>query len=104
MVVAFIYFTGFMLGMLNECGIYYVELCLGFLFCNFFCVFYEVLLCNLAVRMLREELQLLQEPGSYVGEVVKIMGKSKVLVKVCQLLTIYFILPLPYIPLLGFQS
>ncbi|KAG6487176.1 hypothetical protein ZIOFF_055759 [Zingiber officinale] len=35
-----------------------------------------------AVRMLREELQLLQEPGSYVGEVVKVMGKSKVLVKV----------------------
>lgn len=36
----------------------------------------------IAVRMLREELQLLQEPGSYVGEVVKVMGKSKVLVKV----------------------
>lgn len=33
--------------------------------------------------MLREELQLLQEPGSYVGEVVKLMGKKKVLVKVC---------------------
>lgn len=32
--------------------------------------------------MLREELQLLQEPGSYVGEVVKVMGKNKVLVKV----------------------
>ena len=32
--------------------------------------------------MLREELQLLLEPGSYVGEVVKAMGKSKVLVKV----------------------
>ena len=25
-----------------------------------------------AVRMLREELQLLQEPGSYVGEVIKV--------------------------------
>lgn len=37
---------------------------------------------KLAVRMLREELQLLQEPGSYVGEVVKVMGKNKVLVKV----------------------
>lgn len=36
----------------------------------------------LPVRMLREELQLLQEPGSYVGEVVKAMGKTKVLVKV----------------------
>ncbi|KAG6510706.1 hypothetical protein ZIOFF_028737 [Zingiber officinale] len=34
-----------------------------------------------AVRMLREELQLLQKPSSYVGEVVKVMGKSKVLVK-----------------------
>ena len=34
------------------------------------------------VRLLREELQLLQEPGSYVGEVIKVMGKSKVLVKV----------------------
>ncbi|KAH0467060.1 hypothetical protein IEQ34_004298 [Dendrobium chrysotoxum] len=37
---------------------------------------------NAKVRALREELQLLQEPGSYVGEVVKVMGKSKVLVKV----------------------
>jgi 26S proteasome regulatory subunit T6 len=27
-----------------------------------------------AVRLLREELQLLQEPGSYVGEVVKVCG------------------------------
>ena len=34
------------------------------------------------MRLLREELQLLQEPGSYVGEVVKVMGKTKVLVKV----------------------
>lgn len=38
--------------------------------------------CNFVVRLLREELQLLQEPGSYVGEVVKVMGKNKVLVKV----------------------
>ncbi|KAF9440815.1 26S proteasome regulatory complex, ATPase RPT6 [Macrolepiota fuliginosa MF-IS2] len=37
---------------------------------------------NARVRLLREELQLLQEPGSYVGEVVKVMGKNKVLVKV----------------------
>ncbi|KAH7100089.1 26S proteasome regulatory complex, ATPase RPT6 [Auriculariales sp. MPI-PUGE-AT-0066] len=37
---------------------------------------------NARVRLLREELQLLHEPGSYVGEVVKAMGKSKVLVKV----------------------
>lgn len=39
-------------------------------------------LVQLTVRALKEELQLLQEPGSYVGEVVKVMGKSKVLVKV----------------------
>jgi len=37
---------------------------------------------NSKVRMLREELQLLQEQGSYVGEVVKAMDKKKVLVKV----------------------
>ena len=34
------------------------------------------------VRLLREELYHLQEPGSYVGEVIKAMGKTKVLVKV----------------------
>lgn len=28
--------------------------------------------CAAAVRLLREELQLLQEPGSYVGEVIKV--------------------------------
>ncbi|KAI0075958.1 26S proteasome subunit P45 [Panus rudis PR-1116 ss-1] len=37
---------------------------------------------NARVRLLREELQLLHEPGSYVGEVVKPMGKNRVLVKV----------------------
>uniref|UniRef100_A0A060T3E5 26S proteasome regulatory subunit 8 homolog n=1 Tax=Blastobotrys adeninivorans TaxID=409370 RepID=A0A060T3E5_BLAAD len=37
---------------------------------------------NAKVRLLKEELQLLQEPGSYVGEVVKVMSKDKVLVKV----------------------
>mmetsp|Transcript_21919 Transcript_21919/g.37473 ORF Transcript_21919/g.37473 Transcript_21919/m.37473 type:complete len:400 (-) Transcript_21919:492-1691(-) len=37
---------------------------------------------NSQVRLLREELQHLQEAGSYVGEVVKVMGKNKVLVKV----------------------
>lgn len=36
----------------------------------------------LEVRLLREELGLLQQPGSYVGEVVKVMGTKKVLVKV----------------------
>lgn len=40
------------------------------------CIIYSV------VRLLREELQLLQEQGSYVGEVVKAMDKKKVLVKV----------------------
>jgi hypothetical protein len=37
---------------------------------------------NARVRLLREELHQLQEPGSYVGEVVKAMGKTKILVKV----------------------
>lgn len=37
---------------------------------------------NSRVRLLREELGLLQQPGSYVGEVVKVMGTTKVLVKV----------------------
>ncbi|KAF8555497.1 hypothetical protein OG21DRAFT_1483846 [Imleria badia] len=37
---------------------------------------------NARVRLLREELQLLHEPASYVGEVVKVMGKKKVSVKV----------------------
>jgi 26S proteasome regulatory subunit T6 len=37
---------------------------------------------NTKVRLMREELTQLHEPGSYVGEVVKPMGKSKVLVKV----------------------
>lgn len=41
-----------------------------------------VIKCEPIVRLLREELQLLHEPGSYVGEVVKVMGKNKVLVKV----------------------
>lgn len=40
--------------------------------------------------MLREELQLLQEQGSYVGEVVKPMDKKKVLVKVYFLLDFNF--------------
>lgn len=37
---------------------------------------------NASVRVMREELTQLHEPGSHVGEVVKQMGKSKVLVKV----------------------
>ena len=37
---------------------------------------------NTRVRRLRDEIARLQEPGSYVGEVVKVMGKNKVLVKV----------------------
>jgi len=35
-----------------------------------------------SVRRLRDELQKLQESGSYIGEVVKVMGKNRVLVKV----------------------
>jgi len=42
--------------------------------------------------MLREELQLLQEQGSYVGEVVKPMDKKKVLVKVsCYAMFIFYL-------------
>lgn len=37
---------------------------------------------NSKVRSLKDELKFLQEPGSYVGEVIKIMGKKKVLVKI----------------------
>jgi 26S proteasome regulatory subunit T6 len=37
---------------------------------------------NSKVRLMREELTSLLEPGSYIGEVVKPMGKLKVLVKV----------------------
>ncbi|OMO60619.1 hypothetical protein CCACVL1_23999 [Corchorus capsularis] len=37
---------------------------------------------NSRVKLLKEERQLLQQPGSYIGEVVKVMGKYKVLVKV----------------------
>ena len=37
---------------------------------------------NARVRRLRDELQKLQDPGSYIGEVIKVMGKTKVLVKV----------------------
>jgi len=36
---------------------------------------------NIKVRRLRDELSLLQEPGSYVAEVAKVMSKDKVLVK-----------------------
>jgi 26S proteasome regulatory subunit T6 len=37
---------------------------------------------NNKVKLIREELTHLHEPGSYIGEVVKPMGKQKVLVKV----------------------
>lgn len=37
---------------------------------------------NNKVKLMREELTQLHEPGSYIGEVVKPMGKTKVLVKV----------------------
>lgn len=45
------------------------------------------------MRLLREELQLLQEPGSYVGEVVKVMGKNKVLVKVSDRMKVIYVFP-----------
>lgn len=48
----------------------------------YFCTGYVLYFSKFIVRLLREELQLLHEPGSYVGEVVKVMGKNKVLVKV----------------------
>lgn len=51
----------------------------------------KLLASLMAVRSLKEELQLLQEPGSYVGEVVKVMGKSKVLVKVSCLVLHHFL-------------
>ena len=41
-----------------------------------------ICLLRTVVRLLREELGLLQQPGSYVGEVVKVMGSKRVLVKV----------------------
>ena len=34
------------------------------------------------MRALKEEISALQESGSYVGEIVKVMGKNKVLVKI----------------------
>lgn len=37
---------------------------------------------NDKVRFIKDELRLLQEPGSYVGEVVKVVSEKKVLVKV----------------------
>eukprot|EP00003_Mantamonas_plastica_P002456 TRINITY_DN11867_c0_g1_i1.p1 TRINITY_DN11867_c0_g1~~TRINITY_DN11867_c0_g1_i1.p1 ORF type:complete len:495 (+),score=141.59 TRINITY_DN11867_c0_g1_i1:221-1705(+) len=37
---------------------------------------------NAKVKALREELQRLMEPGAYIGEVIKLMGKGKALVKV----------------------
>lgn len=43
---------------------------------------YRIIKYCCKVRKLREEIQLLQEPGSYVGRVVKVMGRKKVLVKV----------------------
>ena len=40
---------------------------------------------NFSVRDLREEISELMKQGSHIGEVVKVMGKEKVLVKVCSL-------------------
>jgi len=37
---------------------------------------------NSQVRLLRDEIQKLQEPGAHIGEVVKVMGKTQVLAKI----------------------
>lgn len=37
---------------------------------------------NDRVRFIKDELRLLQEPGSYVGEVIKVISDKKVLVKI----------------------
>ena len=54
----------------------------GIFICSTFLLSALLMLVLFLVRLLREELQLLQEQGSYVGEVVKAMDKKKVLVKV----------------------
>ncbi len=54
-----------------------VCVCVCVCVCACVCIF-----ACIAVRLLREELVLLQEPASNVGEVVKTMGQDKVLVKV----------------------
>ena len=46
------------------------------------------------MRLLREELTHLHEPGSNVGEVVKAMGKTKLLVKVILLFCTYVVIVL----------
>ncbi|KAG8058448.1 hypothetical protein GUJ93_ZPchr0002g25166 [Zizania palustris] len=48
---------------------------------------------NSRVRMLREELQLLQEPGSYVGEVVKVHPEGKYVVDIDKSIDITKITP-----------
>ena len=55
---------------------------------------------NQKVRALKEELQLLQESGSSIGEVVKQMGKKKVLVKVRVVISASF----PQIHISSFSS
>ena len=47
-----------------------------------FIVVHDMVILSPPVRLLHEELQLLQEQGSHVGEVIKPMNKKKVLVKV----------------------
>merc|ERR1712136_245423 len=47
---------------------------------------------NAKVRMLREELQLLQEQGSYVGEVVKAMDKKRSLLRCIQKASLWWTL------------
>ena len=56
-----------------------VPVCCVCVHCNLLLLFLHV---PCSVGLLREELQLLQEQGSHVGEVIKPMDKKKVLVKV----------------------
>ena len=70
-------------------NIYLIDSCSGpdGLPLSYYCQLLTVVNDCVTVRLLREELQLLQESGSYVGEVVKAMDKKKVLVKVVFILT-----------------
>ena len=40
--------------------------------------------------MLREELQLLHEPGSHVGEVIKVISNKLILIKVSYFILLFY--------------
>lgn len=67
---------------LNAKGIYFFITVYSLLIVDDLILTHVTIFSLISVRLLREELQLLQEQGSYVGEVVKPMDKKKVLVKV----------------------